>query len=112
VTLAIGRMIQRGKLCHQRAQRRRDQRDRGDGSADAAEAFANQIAKAAIAIYADPDGEILHEDQNRNQQQQHRRETKPPHRTRLSRGDDIACVGIGQHHQYARAPDGGDGGDR
>ena len=43
----------------------------GDGAADAAEAFANQIAKAAIAIDADPDGEILHEDQNRNQQQQH-----------------------------------------
>jgi len=67
-----------------------------------AEALANQFAMAAAGDQAQPQGQFLDHEQDRDQDQLQGQELVAPLGPALGGGDDAAGVGVGEHDQKAR----------
>ena len=89
-------------------------REQSTGSGDAepaggepcpkgAEGFANEFAVSAPGKNPKPHGKLLHQVEYRNQNQLQQQQAISPLHPALAGGDDAADIGVGQHHDHARA---------
>ncbi len=94
------------ELGQQRADARDDKRPRREPRPDRAVVLADEHRMALAGDDAEPDGQLLHEIEDRNQQDLEEQELVTVLRATLRCGDDRASIGVGEHDEDARPEDG------